>query len=107
MDARAACRTKPDIFFGGKDTSKEAIAICMGCPIWDECVIANMGEQWGVWGCSERARRRIRKLAAAGGTEAELLALAWESNVTHVGKSLDMVDRSVFVRSKSDAPLVS
>ena len=101
MDA-AACRTAdPDIFFDG-DRSKEAIAICVGCPVWAECVLANVGEQWGVWGCSERARRRMRSLRANGGTANQLLDLAHRSNMIHVrGVTEQMIDTSRLVTARA------
>lgn len=84
MSDLAACRTAdPELFFDG-DLTAAAVKVCMGCPVWAECTLANVGEQHGVWGCSERARRRMRKLRREGGSDADLLALAHQSNVRHV-----------------------
>jgi hypothetical protein len=84
MDDLAACRhADPDLFFDG-DRTADAIKVCMGCPVWAECTLANMGEQWGVWGCSERCRRRMRKLRREGVGSSELLAFAHKSNLLHV-----------------------
>lgn len=86
-DSLQACRAvdDPGLFFDGTRTD-EAVAVCMGCPVWAECTLANVGEQYGVWGCSERARRRMRKLRLRGAGDAELLALAHQSNLRCVPK---------------------
>ena len=99
----AACKHVEDrtMFFDG-DRSKEAIAVCVGCPVWAECVLANAGEQWGVWGCSERARRRLRQLQREGASRSQLLNLAHRSNMTHVrGITEQMIDTSTLVVARS------
>jgi hypothetical protein len=101
MDAAACRNADPDIFFDG-DRSKEAIAICIGCPVWAECTLANVDEPWGVWGCSERSRVRMRKLRRNGGTAAQLLNLAHRANLHHVrGVTEQMIDTSRLVTARA------
>jgi hypothetical protein len=108
MNELAAClHADPELFFDG-DRTCEAIRVCMGCPVWAECTLANVGEQWGVWGCSERARRRMRKLRREGASDGELLALAHQSNLRHVpGLHVGAIDPAVFARSTSYVDTVS
>jgi WhiB family redox-sensing transcriptional regulator len=62
----AACMgVDPDLFFPVRGAStREAKAVCAGCPVRDECLewaFANH-ERFGIWGgLSERERRRIRR----------------------------------------------
>lgn len=104
----AACRTRdPELFFDG-DRSKQAIAVCVTCPVWAECVLANRHEQFGVWGCSERCRRRLRKLTVQGEPDGRLLALAAASNAKHLGLSGHMVNPAALVgRATSNEQRVS
>lgn len=85
----AACKNAPDpdVFFDTHDDAKlkAAVGTCHTCPVWEQCLLANLGEQHGVWACSERCRRRVRKLARNGGTRSQLLALARSSNEMTLG----------------------
>jgi hypothetical protein len=104
-EALAACRGKdPELFHDG-DRSKEAIAVCVACPVWAECVLANRHEQMGVWGCSERCRRRLRKLTAEGASDNRLLALAAASNAKHLGLAGHMVNPARLVPTSTSNPL--
>ena len=82
----AACRRVADknVFFDG-DRSKEAIKVCVTCPVWDHCVLANMDEQMGVWGCSERCRRRLRGMRRNGASRDMMLRFVARSNAVHLG----------------------
>ncbi len=104
MSDLAACRhTDPELFFDGERTA-EAIRVCMGCPVWAECTLANVGEQHGVWGCSERCRRRMRKLRREGVDPAGLLAFARQSNLLCVPELAgQMLSRSQVVAATSHA----
>lgn len=87
-EQHAACKhhDDPDLFFDGSpDAVKAAVAVCHTCPVWEHCLLANMHEQVGVWGCSERCRRRVRKLRNQGATRSRLLALARSSNEQTLG----------------------
>lgn len=84
----AACRDHddPDLFFDGDPQRlKAAIAVCHTCPVWEHCLLANLGEQHGVWACSERCRSRVRRLARQGAQRGRLLALARSSNEQTLG----------------------
>lgn len=68
---RAACRgLDPELFFPERGAStKEAKAVCTGCPVQAECLTTHLGEKYGVWAeTSERQRRRARNglLSVAG-----------------------------------------
>ena len=71
----AACAGKgPDIFFpeaelGEGGVTAEALALCRGCLVRDECLAYALAdpELRGTWaGTSERHRRRMRQRAAMG-----------------------------------------
>ncbi|MFZ4431567.1 MAG: WhiB family transcriptional regulator [Microthrixaceae bacterium] len=58
---RAACRgANTDLFFD-QQTIMQAQAICDTCEIQGACILDNLNEKIGVFGCSERARRRVRR----------------------------------------------
>lgn len=104
MDDLAACRhADPELFFDGERTA-EAVKVCMGCPVWAECTLANVGEQWGVWGCSERCRRRMRKARRAGADDTELLALAHQSNLLHVPELAAVAAVAVSIGHRQPVP---
>jgi hypothetical protein len=88
-EARALCRlTGPEPFFA-EGTCRPALAICQRCPVQAECILANYNEKEGVWGCSERCRKRIRSLIASGdytGPE-QILTLARQSNARTLGRA--------------------
>lgn len=55
----------PELFFPARgESTREAKAVCLACPIVDECLehaLVNH-EKFGIWGGkSERERRRIRR----------------------------------------------
>lgn len=55
-----------NIFFPERgESTKEAKAICLGCPVQDECLEYSLGfpdTLQGIWaGKSARSRRRLRK----------------------------------------------
>jgi WhiB family redox-sensing transcriptional regulator len=64
VDARCA-QTDPEIFFPEKGGStKDAKAVCRRCVVRAECLLAHLGEPFGIWGGhSERDRRQLKKLA--------------------------------------------
>lgn len=82
----AACKQvdDPDIFFDGAKVNT-ALAVCHTCPVWQDCLMKNLREEQGVWGCSSRCRRRARKLRSNGGTRSQILALARSSNELALG----------------------
>lgn len=62
----AACRgVDTNLFFADRgESTKEAKAICAGCPVREECLTfsINNGEHFGVWGgLAEHQRRRLRR----------------------------------------------
>lgn len=66
----AACAgMAPDLFFPARgESSKEAKAICAGCPVRECCLehALDAVEKHGIWGGkSERERRRLRRERAA------------------------------------------
>ena len=82
---RPACSTATDdLFFDGERT-KEALRLCAQCPQWADCVLGNLHETYGVWGTSERCRRRMRGMAKRGATAVELLTFAADSIRQHAG----------------------
>lgn len=63
---RGACRgVDGELFFPDRGAStREAKAVCRGCPVQAECLAyaMNMNEKHGIWGgLSERERRRLRR----------------------------------------------
>lgn len=63
---RAACKgMDPDLFFPDRgESTKEAKALCLGCPVVKECLdyAVRNREKQGIWGgTSERQRRRLRR----------------------------------------------
>lgn len=71
----AACRDlDPELFFpdraeGRTNHGTEAKAVCAGCPVTRECLVAAIRrrEKHGVWGgAGEPTRRRLGKLAGYG-----------------------------------------
>lgn len=56
----AACRdAEPELFFDA-ERAAEALAICDRCSQQAACIANNLLERGGVFGCSERARRRAK-----------------------------------------------
>lgn len=67
--AYASCRSAdPEIFFSAADDSvAEAIRICRGCPVRQECLewAILTHARYGVWGgMTERQRRRVARTIA-------------------------------------------
>lgn len=67
--AYAACReADPDLFFGGTEgQSREAVKICRGCAVREECLewALDMRMSYGIWGgLTERERRRALRRSA-------------------------------------------
>ena len=65
----ASCRnTDPDLFFPGpNERTDEAVRICRGCPVVDECRDWALSTRvtYGVWGAmTERDRRRVLRRSA-------------------------------------------
>ena len=85
----ALCRlvgTEPFFRERGDGSNREALAVCQQCPVQGDCVMANYHEQHGVWGCSERCRKRLRKLALQGYEDrTQFVALARRSNERTLG----------------------
>lgn len=68
--AQALCaQTDPDCFFPEKGGStREAKAICIGCPVRTECLAyaLEIDARYGIWGgLSERERRRLKRYGRA------------------------------------------
>ena len=87
-EALAACKTVDTELFFDEDPNggtKRALAVCHTCPVWEQCLLANMHEQIGVWACSARCRSRVRRLARNGGRREQLLTLARSSNEQALG----------------------
>lgn len=66
----AACRdADPDTFFPSSDAeAAEALRICRGCPVQEECLdwALEFRIGYGVWGgTTERDRRRLRRRKSA------------------------------------------
>jgi hypothetical protein len=57
---RAACRGMDANLFFDQDITNEMLAVCDRCEVQAACIVVNIRERGGVWGCSERARRRVR-----------------------------------------------
>ena len=67
--AYGSCRgADPDLFFPGPDGSpEEAVRICRGCPVRDECLAWALDTRihYGIWGgLTERERRRLLRRSA-------------------------------------------
>ena len=62
---QAACHgvKNPDIFFPhGNAITTEALALCSGCPVKEECRQSATDQNlWGVWGGTTRPERRATK----------------------------------------------
>ena len=61
--SEAACRGEGDLMFN-KATEETAIAICGGCPVFDECdtYASEFRPPAGVWaGVESKERERLRK----------------------------------------------
>lgn len=74
----AECRGVDPAVFLDPDSTDEALAICDTCVVQAACIVVNLRERNGVWGCSERARRRVRTALAADPSmsDDEIVALA-------------------------------
>jgi WhiB family redox-sensing transcriptional regulator len=67
--AYGACRdADSDLFFPGPEGDPgEAVRICLGCPVRDECLAWALETRmrYGIWGgLTERERRRLLKRSA-------------------------------------------
>ncbi len=67
--AYGACRgADPDLFFPGNDDDHgEALRICRGCPVQEECLdyALSARERYGIWGgTTARERRRLLRRSA-------------------------------------------
>ena len=67
--AYASCReADPELFFGGSDAqTREAVKICSGCAVRDECLewALDMRISYGIWGgLTEQERRRALRRSA-------------------------------------------
>lgn len=59
---QARCRGAEDDLFPEGKQQKRAAAICMGCPVRQECLIEALDNklEWGIWGgLTERERRAL------------------------------------------------
>lgn len=76
--SQAACRSMDPVLFLEPATTYEALAVCQSCSERAACIVANLRERSGVWGCSENGRRRVRAAVRAGEvlTEERVLSLA-------------------------------
>lgn len=76
-EEKARCAAyDPEIFFEGR-TDRRAKAICRGCPVRLECLVAALSDhiEYGVWGgLDERERRRLRRRFPLVGDWKEQLA---------------------------------
>lgn len=58
----ARCRGAEDDLFPEGKQQKRAAAVCMGCPVRQECLIEALDNrlEWGIWGgLTERERRAL------------------------------------------------
>ena len=58
----ARCRGAEDELFPEGKQQKRAAAICMGCPVRQDCLIEALDNrlEWGIWGgLTERERRAL------------------------------------------------
>lgn len=58
----ARCRGSEDDLFPEGKQQKRAAAICMGCPVRQDCLIEALDNrlEWGIWGgLTERERRAL------------------------------------------------
>lgn len=58
----ARCRGAEDDLFPEGKQQKRAAAICMGCPVRQDCLIEALDNrlEWGIWGgLTERERRAL------------------------------------------------
>lgn len=45
--------------------TRDAVAICRGCPVREECLAEGLRHESGIWGgTTERSRRKIRRARA-------------------------------------------
>ena len=102
--AYAACREHPEVdFFPGQgEATREAKAICAGCPVREPCLAAAMrnGEKHGIWGgLSERERRRQRRSTRPDLAAAVLGYLAangpHHGSLTPIADAIGSVDTNV------------
>ena len=59
---QARCRGAEDDLFPEGKQQKRAAAICMGCPVRQDCLIEALDSrlEWGIWGgLTERERRAL------------------------------------------------
>ena len=79
---RAACRGMDAALFLDQNCAKEVLAVCDRCPEQAACIVVNIRERHGVWGCSERARRRVRTALRQnpGMTDEQIVALGRRSS---------------------------
>jgi WhiB family redox-sensing transcriptional regulator len=80
-DDPALCRqVDPDLFFPDQEkaTTQQAVAICVRCPVRDECLARalDQGERFGVWGGSSEAQRRDLKRIGITGDVARVRSAA-------------------------------
>ena len=67
----------PEVFFDA-DRAAEALTVCDACSEQAACIASNLTERGGVFGCSERARRRAKVALRMNPdiTDEELIAIA-------------------------------
>jgi len=78
----ALCRQHPQLppaTWHDPERVAAAVAVCQVCPEQPRCVVANLHEQLGVWGTTERARRELRRLARTNPPE-QLVRFARQRN---------------------------
>lgn len=80
--SRAACQGMDAGLFLDQNHAKETLAVCDTCSVQAACIVVNIRERHGVWGCSERARRRVRAALRVDPTmgDEQIVALARRSS---------------------------
>lgn len=79
----ACAKADPDLFFpegkGHVEATREAKAICSGCPIVEECLAVAMknGEKYGIWGgATTKEREYLRRRPHQVGNHIRVLRLS-------------------------------
>lgn len=69
-EVESACRSPHidrNLFFPEDNKDEyQALPTCQACPVQAECILANLSENYGVWGTTVRVRKLTRALYADG-----------------------------------------
>ena len=96
---QAICALVGPELFHDDDRQLQAVAICQECPVQTQCVEQHMNEPWGVWGCSAKARRDIRRARRNGTSDpVKFLEIARTSNQRFINLAKDPVELPADIR---------